>query len=258
MDTSLEQWPALVVTSGPQSGRSFTLVAAQAVIGRGAEADIGLDSPMVSRRHALVRREGSDVVLEDLGSANGSKVNDRPLSRPVTLKPGDLLQVGDVELRFGILGLPAQRAAPAPSYGFGDVAGPVNAGSGALNVGGGWQYVAGGNIHHGDNYDVEISNDYDPWDEMFQGTGPGRVLMVLGGLLALAGFLTVGAMIVLFIGEIPQAGPESVPQTPFTVTVGGIPVIALGFVAFLGGGILAGVGSGMSRAARKRTARRRR
>ena len=53
MDTSTRQWPAFVVSSGPLAGRSFTMVAQRAVIGRGAEVDIPLESPGVSRRHAL-------------------------------------------------------------------------------------------------------------------------------------------------------------------------------------------------------------
>lgn len=251
MGTSLQQWPALVITSGPEAGRSFTIGVGRFVLGRGADADIVLDSASVSRHHAALRRDGETVTIEDLGSTNGTSVNGDTLTRPATLGTGDLLRLGDIELQFGVIGMPPQRGGegPATSYDFGDVHGPVNAGGGAMNVGSGQQYVASGNIHHGDTYDVEIHHDYDSSDEIFQGKGPGRVLAVVGMVVALVGF---GIWMALIFSGFGVNDPND--TTPFDRTFAGIPLLAIGFALFLGGGILAGVGSGMSKAARRREA----
>lgn len=249
MGTSLQQWPALVITSGPEAGRSFTIGVGRFVLGRGADADIVLDSASVSRHHAALRRDGETVTIEDLGSTNATSVNGDTLTRPATLGTGDLLRLGDIELQFGVIGMPPQRGGegPATSYDFGDVHGPVNAGGGAMNVGSGQQYVASGNIHHGDTYDVEIHHDYDSSDEIFQGKGPGRVLAVVGMVVALVGF---GIWMALIFSGFGVNDPND--TTPFDRTFAGIPLLAIGFALFLGGGILAGVGSGMSKAARRR------
>jgi hypothetical protein len=68
-------------------------------IGRLAECDVVLADDSVSRRHAEVRRQGNEIVVRDLGSTNGTKVNgERVAERP--LEDGDLLTVGTATLRF--------------------------------------------------------------------------------------------------------------------------------------------------------------
>lgn len=64
------------------------------IIGRGPECYLRVDEPMVSRRHARLRVTPSAVVLEDLGSRNGSRVNGINATAPVTLNSGDILGVG--------------------------------------------------------------------------------------------------------------------------------------------------------------------
>lgn len=247
---SAQRWPALVATTGPNAGRSFTIGGVQVVLGRDADAGIVLPNGTVSRRHALVRREGDAITVQDLGSSNGTWVNGVRVLRPVTLEPGDLIRLGDIELQFGFIGRQDHGTARVPAtYDFGDVAGPVVAGMGNLYAGGN-QYVARGNIHHGDAFDIDVSNDYDPWDEVWQGKGLGRVLMVLGGLIALVGFGIWTALILSGFDATPT-GP-----TPFDREVAGIPVAVIGFSMFGGGGVLAAIGSGMSKAARKRAEKR--
>ena len=63
------------------------------VIGRGHDADLRLDRPDVSRRHARIVRERNDHVVEDLGSRNGTLVNGVPVQRQA-LRSGDRLQIG--------------------------------------------------------------------------------------------------------------------------------------------------------------------
>jgi transcriptional regulator with PAS, ATPase and Fis domain len=68
----------------------------EAVVGRSEPADILIDSPGVSRRHALIRTEGTRVVVEDLQSRNRTRVNGERLSGERTLQYGDVITFGDV------------------------------------------------------------------------------------------------------------------------------------------------------------------
>ena len=120
MNTSLQHWPALVITSGPEAGRSFTIGGGQVTIGRADDANIVLDSGSVSRRHARLRRDGDTVTLEDLRSTNGTFLNGDRLTGPARLSVGDTLRLGEVELQFGVIGMPERRhgEGPASSYDF--------------------------------------------------------------------------------------------------------------------------------------------
>jgi pSer/pThr/pTyr-binding forkhead associated (FHA) protein len=68
-------------------------------VGRTARADFIVEAPLVSRIHCRLTAEASDqLVVEDLKSTNGTKVNGQPVERSV-LKTGDVLTVGRVEFR---------------------------------------------------------------------------------------------------------------------------------------------------------------
>ena len=68
-------------------------------IGRLADCDIPVSEESVSRRHAEVRRRGSDIVVVDLGSTNGTKVNGAGVKER-RLADGDEITVGSTRLRF--------------------------------------------------------------------------------------------------------------------------------------------------------------
>lgn len=73
----------------------------ECVIGRTNDAEICVMSPQVSRRHAEVFANAGDYWVADLGSTNPTIVNGKPLGRaPHKLAPGDVVRVGDVELRY--------------------------------------------------------------------------------------------------------------------------------------------------------------
>ena len=72
-------------------------------LGRDPDLEIFLDSPGVSRRHALIRIAGDDATVEDLGSKNGTFVAERRLDSPTRLVDGDLIRVGSVQLTFNAL-----------------------------------------------------------------------------------------------------------------------------------------------------------
>jgi len=70
-------------------------------VGRTARADFILDAALVSRVHCRLTADKSDqLVVEDLGSTNGTKVNGQVVTRQV-LRPGDVLTIGRVEFQVG-------------------------------------------------------------------------------------------------------------------------------------------------------------
>jgi len=69
-------------------------------LGRAAEADLRLNDPGVSRRHAEIRLEQDEFALVDLGSTNGVRVNGRAISGPHPLEPGDSVELGTVPISF--------------------------------------------------------------------------------------------------------------------------------------------------------------
>ena len=91
---------SLVVYSGGDAGRQITLDEGSHSIGRSAAAKLQIDDPGLSRLHAEVSVAGTSVLLRDLGSANGSFVQDRRLNGPCLLSDGDLLRLGSVLLKF--------------------------------------------------------------------------------------------------------------------------------------------------------------
>jgi ABC transport system ATP-binding/permease protein len=69
------------------------------IIGRASDADIRLDAPNISRRHASLKKMGEQYVLEDLGSVNGTFVNDQKVQSQI-LQDGDLIEIGKFLLVF--------------------------------------------------------------------------------------------------------------------------------------------------------------
>lgn len=71
-----------------------------ATLGRGDQADIRLEDGFASARHARLVPQGDVMVLEDLGSTNGTYLNGEPLRGPQPLHPGDRIRIGDSEFSF--------------------------------------------------------------------------------------------------------------------------------------------------------------
>jgi len=82
------------------TGREHLLNGETTTIGRALENDIVITSKRVSREHARLLRDGWRVILEDLGSTNGTFLNDERVLEPVTLHDGDCIKIGDVALTF--------------------------------------------------------------------------------------------------------------------------------------------------------------
>jgi FHA domain len=71
-----------------------------ALLGRGDSADIRLEDTFASSRHARLVPQGEVMVLEDLGSTNGTYLNGEPLRGPQPLHVGDSIRIGDSEFTF--------------------------------------------------------------------------------------------------------------------------------------------------------------
>jgi len=69
-------------------------------MGRAVENEIVILDKRSSREHALIRREGRKVILEDQGSTNGTYLNGERLLNPVQLRDGDQVKIGDVAFTF--------------------------------------------------------------------------------------------------------------------------------------------------------------
>jgi pSer/pThr/pTyr-binding forkhead associated (FHA) protein len=93
----------LVVRQGPKRGSRISLDADRTTIGRHPDSDIFLDDITVSRRHAEILRNVDGFEVFDVGSLNGTYVNQVLVDR-VVLDDGDELQVGKFKLVFVSLG----------------------------------------------------------------------------------------------------------------------------------------------------------
>lgn len=91
--------PVLKGLTGPWANQKFP-VKGKLVVGRQAPASVVFEDDSVSRKHAEVEATPEGVVLRDLGSANGTLVNDERLEpqQPVVLQPGDIITFGMVEV----------------------------------------------------------------------------------------------------------------------------------------------------------------
>ncbi len=86
------------VTTSVDKGRSFALDLGELTIGREEGSAIQLRGRGVSKNHALLRVHDEDVTIEDLRSTNGTKVNGVTIDRQTAIVPGDLINVGGVQL----------------------------------------------------------------------------------------------------------------------------------------------------------------
>jgi pSer/pThr/pTyr-binding forkhead associated (FHA) protein len=92
MAFSLEEYPMLVAQEGPLSDQRWPL-ARTVVLGRDSSCDIVIPDRQVSRYHARITPTKEGMILEDLGSKNGTHCNGTPLAAPLVLQDGDIVQI---------------------------------------------------------------------------------------------------------------------------------------------------------------------
>jgi two-component system, cell cycle response regulator len=91
---------ALVVIYGLELGRKYDLQTEQTLIGRSARAEIQVDQESISRNHACITTSTRGVFIKDLGSTNGTFVNDVPVHQETALSNGDLVKIGRTIFKF--------------------------------------------------------------------------------------------------------------------------------------------------------------
>jgi hypothetical protein len=102
LDGDLDVAPRLVVDSVPGLTRGMSYdVAGGATLGRG-DVEIQLEDPFASSNHARLTRQGTILVIEDLGSTNGTYLNDELLRGPRPLHAGDRVRIGDSTFTYDI------------------------------------------------------------------------------------------------------------------------------------------------------------
>lgn len=82
------------------SGHRHLLAGERVTLGRGADCDVVITSKRASRDHARILFERHKVWVEDLGSANGTWINDERITSPRELRDGDRLSIGDTALTY--------------------------------------------------------------------------------------------------------------------------------------------------------------
>jgi FHA domain len=94
---------ALVVVKSPalEHGTSFELDSAPLTVGRGTQNDVRIhQDEFASARHARFEPRRDGVWVQDRGSTNGTFVNGTRIDRPRRLTPGDVVRVGETDLRY--------------------------------------------------------------------------------------------------------------------------------------------------------------
>jgi hypothetical protein len=176
--------PKLVVNTNGQVLGEFPVIKDRMVIGSKASNEIPLENVNVDKEHAVITRCGDLYVIEDLGSANGTFVHDRKITR-LLLSDEDLISVGSCQLRFveedakrGDAGAaPGKAKAPAP-----DAAKPAQAPQTKRSVAppvASGSMVAGECPHCGYKRlpkDVKVAEDRCPSCKMGYATTPGVLI----------------------------------------------------------------------------------
>jgi pSer/pThr/pTyr-binding forkhead associated (FHA) protein len=103
MATNKHSRPKLILTAGAQEGLEIPLITDSVTIGRSVSSatwDIKLEDRSVSRPHARIEKQGEAWYVTDLGSANGTLVNSKPLTTPIQLQDGYVVVLGETTILF--------------------------------------------------------------------------------------------------------------------------------------------------------------
>jgi hypothetical protein len=90
----------LTVVQGADAGQSFAL-GVQARLGRNSDNEVRLNDPQASRYHALIQRQQNAYLIIDQGSGNGTYVNGQLINRPTPLASGDVITIGNTQIKVG-------------------------------------------------------------------------------------------------------------------------------------------------------------
>lgn len=100
--------PTLTITSGENAGKQFVIEHRPLSIGREPARDIQLVDPKVSRKHALLRRDGDACLIAPAKALNGIVINGNRVESETALRDGDEIQLGATVLRFEVTSDPTR------------------------------------------------------------------------------------------------------------------------------------------------------
>ena len=89
----------LVLLNGADIGKRYALTRFSTVIGRSSKTDVRIEEDAISRNHAMIINQGETYLLKDLGSTNGTFLNDRSVEQ-LELRDGDLIKIGRSIFKF--------------------------------------------------------------------------------------------------------------------------------------------------------------
>jgi pSer/pThr/pTyr-binding forkhead associated (FHA) protein len=100
-EPALPPGPRSLVVHPPDGGKTHSVqVTASMVVGRAPECDLRIDDTYASQQHARLFGKNESWYVEDLGSTNGTFVNDQKLAAPAIVQPGDKIRVGTTVLEL--------------------------------------------------------------------------------------------------------------------------------------------------------------
>src|SRR5262249_60024293 len=102
----------LYAEHGPGTGQLLPVGEGAVILGRSSSCDLRLPHASISRRHARLTRRGERLYLEDLGSQNGTFLDDERLAGPRELQVGQRIHIGPAVLRLRLPGAAARAERP--------------------------------------------------------------------------------------------------------------------------------------------------
>ena len=105
----------LVVLSEGMTGQSYELKVEKTTIGRVDDNTFPIAQPSISSHHCEILLRGNDVVVKDLNSTNGTFINNQQVTGEAVLKPGQVLRLGQVDLRLEAPGAATTSKRPVDS-----------------------------------------------------------------------------------------------------------------------------------------------
>jgi two-component system, cell cycle response regulator len=101
LEEEAKQKPAcLLVVGGELNGTIYNLIPGETIVGRNPDCTISLDFHGVSRRHFTISVNEKEALLTDLGSANGTYLNNVKIDQPIILKRTDVIKIGSIAMKF--------------------------------------------------------------------------------------------------------------------------------------------------------------
>ena len=102
VEAARQDTPVLTLT-GPEGTHRFAMIGEEVILGRAPSCDIAIGHKSISRRHMRIAIEHDHFIAEDLGSQNGSRINNKRINGPTAFRLGDKIQMSEFTIEVGLL-----------------------------------------------------------------------------------------------------------------------------------------------------------